>query len=157
MKVTLEHVARLALPRLKPGRVLADPERETLIRMAEVLLEGCPVGISMAQVADNFERFLVLGRSKRAWRCRLLLTLVEYAPMAAYGRPLRLLSKEDRRRFVADKLMKGGPLWSLCAKVRYFALLGAYGDQAGSAATGFIEFPKRKRAVAQPELGGEAA
>src|SRR5262249_16668513 len=77
----LEHLARLVLAKPRAGHALAEPERATLARIAEVLLEGSPVELPMERIVDNFDRFLVLGRSRRAWRCRLLLTLVEYAPI----------------------------------------------------------------------------
>src|SRR4029077_4225774 len=109
-------------------------------------LEGCPVKVSEREAVERFERFLIQGRSKRAWRCLLLLTLVEYAPIAAYGRPVRRLSLEERRRYVREELMRGGFPWSICAKVRYLAYAGAYGHTAADAATGFIPFAQRRRA-----------
>ena len=149
---TLEDLARFALPPLPPGRVLADVEKETLRRMAEVLLEECPVDVPAADAVERFERFLIQGRSRRAWRCRLLLTLVEYAPLVAYGKPVRLLSLEERRRYVREKLMRGGPLWSTCAKVRYLAYAGAYSQASANAATGFVPFADRRRAGAAPVI-----
>src|SRR5205823_125813 len=105
-------------PKLPPGRALADPEKRTLRAMAEVCLEGSPTPLSTDEVAENFERFLIQGQSKRAWRCRLLLTLVEYAPVAVYGKPASSLSLDERRRYVREKLMRGGFPWATCAKVR---------------------------------------
>ncbi len=147
---TLEDLARAVLPKVEPGHALAVAERETLLRMAEVLLEDCPNTIPRSEVVDHLDRFLVKGKSKRAWRCRLLLTLVEYAPLVAYGRPVRRMSLEQRRRFVREKLMAGGFPWSTCAKVRYLAYAGAYGHPAANAATGFVPFADRNRAETQP-------
>src|SRR6185369_9346852 len=96
--------------------------------------------VPLSTIVDTFDRFLVAGRSRRAWRCRLLLTLVEYAPIAVYGRPVRNLTREERRRFVTEKLVKGGRFWSVCAKVRYFAYVGAYGSAEGVRSTGFVPF-----------------
>lgn len=143
---TLEDAARAVLPRVPPGRALADAEKRTLHDMAGVLLEGSPVDIPLDEVVETFERFLVQGRSKRAWRCRLLLTLVEYAPIAAYGKPVRLMSTDERRTYVCDKLMRGGFPWSTCAKVRYLAYAGAYGHPSADRATGFVPFRDRARA-----------
>ncbi len=114
--------------------------------MAEVLLDDCPVDVPLREMVERFERFLVQGRSRRGWRCRMLLTLVEYAPIAVYGRPVRMLSIEQRRRYVRERLMRGGFPWSICAKVRYLAYAGAYGHTAADAATGFIPFAQRRRA-----------
>jgi hypothetical protein len=146
---TLEDLARAVLPKVKSGHALAEPERQTLLAMAEVLLEECPVSVPLTEIVANFERFLVKGKSRRAWRCRLLLTLVEYAPIAAYGKPVRFLSVEQRRRYVREKLMKGGFPWSTCAKVRYLAYAGAYGHTTANSATGFVPYPDRRRAKVQ--------
>ena len=152
---TLEEMARFALPKLPPGRALADVEKETLRAMAEVLLDDCPVDVPFTEMVDRFERFLVQGQSKRGWRCRMLLTLVEYAPIAAYGRPVRRMSIEQRRRYVREKLMRGGFPWSTCAKVRYLAYAGAYSTAAADAATGFVPFAQRSRASAGANVVAE--
>jgi hypothetical protein len=145
---TLEDLARFALPKVPPGRALADVEKETLRAMAEVLLDECPVDVPFTEMVDRFERFLVQGQSKRGWRCRMLLTLVEYAPIAAYGRPVRMMSIEQRRRYMREQLIRGGFPWSTCAKIRYLVYAGAYGHTAADAATGFVPYAQRPRASA---------
>ncbi|HVY49415.1 MAG TPA: hypothetical protein VHB21_26165, partial [Minicystis sp.] len=145
MTLTLEHVARWTLPKVEPGRALAASELRTLRDIAEIVLEGSPVDIPFEEIAENLDRFLVKGRSKRAWRCRLLLTLVEYTPIAMFGRPLRMLTKAERRRFVVERVIEGKHLYGICAKVRYLAMFGAYGDRRAYAATGFVPAEKRTR------------
>jgi hypothetical protein len=144
---TLEDAARAVLPKVPPGRALADAERRTFHDMASVLLEGSPVDVSLDEIVDDFERFLIKSKSKRGWRCRLLLTLVEYAPIAAYGKPVRLMSLEERRRYVRDKLKAGGFPWSTCAKVRYLVYAATYGNPVNERATGFVPFERRRRAA----------
>jgi hypothetical protein len=144
---TLEDAARAVLPEVPPGRALADAEKRTLRDVADVLLEGGPADLSLDEVVEDFERFLVKSKSKRGWRCRALLTLVEYAPIIAYGKPVRLMSPEQRRRYVHDKLKAGGFPWSTCAKVRYLVYAAAYGQPVAERATGFIPFERRRRAV----------
>jgi hypothetical protein len=154
---TLEDLARAVLAPVPPGRMLADVEKETLRRMAEVLLDECPVDVPAGEAVEQFERYLIQSRSKRAWRCRLLLTLVEYAPIAAYGKPVRWLSLEERHRYVREKLTHGGFPWSTCAKVRYLAYAGAYGHASANSATGFVPFAQRRRAgAAVPVVEGVA-
>jgi hypothetical protein len=146
MKLTLEVVARFGLPKVAPGRALAESELRTLRDVAEIVLEGTPVDIPLIDISDNLDRFLVNGRSKRAWRCRLLLTLVEYAPLAMFRRPFRMLTKAERRRFVIEKVMPGkGAVYGTCAKVRYLAMFGAYGDRRAYRATGFVPAEERVR------------
>jgi hypothetical protein len=144
---TLEDAARVVLPKVPPGRALADAEKRTFCDVAAVLLEGSPADVSLEAVVDEFERFLLKSKSKRGWRCRALLTLVEYAPVLAYGKPVHLMSLEERRAYVRDKLKAGGFPWSTCAKVRYLVYASAYASPAGEGATGFIPFERRRRAV----------
>jgi hypothetical protein len=143
--------AHRALPRVEPGRALAESEWRTLVYAADAILEGCPVPIRPDEVADNVERFLIAGRSKRAWRCRLLLTLVEYLPLAAGGARFSRMTKVERQALIQDRfmnqqpLLRGGRLWWICAKVRYLVLMGAYGDPRAAAATGFVPADQRPR------------
>lgn len=151
---TLEDLARVVLPKLPEGRMLADSEKRTLVAMAEVCLEGSPALVTPREAVETFERFLIQGQSKRAWRCRLLLTLVEYAPIVAYGRPVSMMSVDQRKRYVREKLMRGGFPWSTCAKVRYLAYAGAYGHASANKAVGFAPFAERPRAKATPAMEG---
>ena len=139
------------------GRALADAEWRTLANVAEVLLEGSPLGVKPQQVADGVERFLLNGRSRKAWRCRALLTLLEHATLVTHGRAFSRLSHAERRQLVEDRFIGGVGVWALCAKVRYLVLMGAYGHEDAPAATGFIPLESRarfqSRAGATPEPG----
>lgn len=128
MALTLEALSYRILSQVAPGRALSDREWTTLMRAAETFLLGCPVRIAADQVADNVEHFLIEGRSRRAFRVRVLLTLLEYLPVPYYGVPFSALSEDRRLQLVRDKLMTGAHLWGVCAKVRLLLLMGAYGD-----------------------------
>lgn len=145
MSITLEHVAYRLLPQVRPGRALADSEWTTLCRMSETLLEDAALTLSPERVADNVEHFLIRGQSQRAWRVRVLLTLVELMPLARFGRRFGELTRQDRRALVEQHFMLGGGLWSICAKVRLFVLMGAYGDAAVADTTGFVPMQERER------------
>ena len=134
-----------ALPRVDGGRLFAHSEWLTLVRAAEVLLDGSPVAIRAEEVADNVERFLVRGASPRAWRIRALLTLVEWLAVAETGSRFSVLSPEGRRRLVERRFLAGRGLWRLCAKMKYLVLLGAYGDDRAAAPTGFVPVEERAR------------
>ena len=134
------------------GRALAPDEWKTLVKMAEALLQGSPVVIPPEDVADNVEQFLLTGRSRRAWRVRALLALIEYYPVAFYGERTSRMSLETRRRMISERYERGEGVWYLCSKVRVLVNLGAYGDPRSHAATGYVRFARRKRAPAtQPE------
>jgi hypothetical protein len=146
MRITLEDVAYRLLPRLGPGRALAHGEWLTLVSVAEVLLEGSPPNTPAERVADNVERFLVAGRSRRAWRVRLLLQLVEWMPVVDYGGRFTTLERGKRRTLIEQKwIADRRHLWRICAKVRDLVILGAYGDHRTGIETGYVPVPLRPR------------
>lgn len=125
----LDEVAYRVLPQVAPGRALASSEWRTLRAAAEVLLEDVPLEITSSEVADNVERFLCTGRSKRAWRCRVLLTLLELIPLSSHGRLFCALELPERKALFAERIIGARGLWGVCAKVRYLVIMGAYGDE----------------------------
>lgn len=138
------------------GQILADSEWRSLARIAEVLIpDSCEV--SPEDIADNVEAFLRRGRSKRAWRVRVLLHLVEWAPVTIGLQPLSRLSPSERRRLVEERYVDGRGLWGLCAKVRYLVLLGAYGDRRLHASTSYIPVSRRRRFFQESNGAGAAA
>jgi hypothetical protein len=145
MSFTLEDAAYRALPRVRTGHALAPSEWLTLVRCAEVLVDNAPHGISAEEIADNVERFLIAGRSQRAWRVRVLLTCIELIPFATYGRPFRGLTRAERRAVVEQQWIPGKRLGRLCAKVKNLVVLGAYGDPRAAARTGYVPVARRRR------------
>jgi hypothetical protein len=145
MAITLAHVARALLPALPVGRALAPSEWRTLARVADVFLEGVDLNVTAERAADNVEAFLVAGRSRRAWRVRVLLTVIELSTLATHGRPFARLALEVRRDIVRNNWMSGRHVWRICGKVRNLVLLGAYGDREASARTGYVPVPLRPR------------
>lgn len=145
MSVTLEDVAYRVLPRVHTGRLFAESEWRTLVAAAEVLLEGAAVSLPARRVADNVERFLFEGRSRRAWRVRVLLTTIELSTLPLYGKRFSELSLDERRRVVVERFARGGHIWRLCAKVRLLVMMGAYGDERASEAVGYVPVAERPR------------
>jgi hypothetical protein len=130
IKLTLDEVAYRVLPQVAPGKALADSEWRTLRAAAEAILVDLPFQISPDRIADNVERFLCEGRSKRAWRCRILLTILELLPVAIRARRFSSLNTQERRTLFENHIVHGQGLWGLCGKVRYLVLMGAYGDES---------------------------
>lgn len=144
----LEELAYRLLPRVAPGRALADSEWRTLAAYAEVLLDGVPVETTPARVADHLERFLIAGRSRRAWRCRVLFTLIELATLPTHGRTFSSLDVDARRSVILERFAApdAGRLDRICSKARYLVLVGIYGDdERAPRATGFVPVPLRPR------------
>jgi hypothetical protein len=153
--VTLQSLLLRALPLPGPGRALADSEWRTFVRAAEVLVPG-ESEISPEDIADNVEKFLVRGRSKRAWRIRALAQLVEWAPVGVGHKPFSQMPIEERRRFVQNYWVDGHHVWGICAKIRYLVLLGAYGDMRLHAPTSYVPVSRRRRFMQTERNGGRA-
>jgi hypothetical protein len=143
---TLDEVAYRVLPQVAPGRAFADSEWRTLRAVADAILEDLPFQIDADRVADNVERFMCEGRSKRAWRCRVLLTLLEALPLVTHRQRFSTLTQQARRSLFEARIVEGRGLWGLCAKVRYLVLMGAYGDECVPSSLGVL-IPGEPRAL----------
>jgi hypothetical protein len=153
--VTLQSLILRLLPLPPPGRVLAETEWRTLARLAEAL--GPDTGeVPSEDVADNVETFLVRGRSRRAWRVRALMQVVEWSPLIVGRRPLSKMGLGERRRFVVERYIDGRGVWGICAKARYLVLMGAYGDGRLHAPTSYVPVSRRRR-FTRTELNGGGA
>lgn len=150
MGVTLEDIAYRLLPRVQAGRALADSEWRTLARAAETILEGSPVQLTAEQVADNVEQYLCDGRSKRTWRIRVLLTLVEYLPLTQRQAPFSRQAPATRRRFVQQHWLEESGPFALCSRVRLLAIMGSYGDPRAWESIGFVPVAERARFAQSP-------
>ena len=145
MPSMLDELAYRLLPMVDPGRVLAASEWRTLVAASEALLDCSAIGVPPQDVADNVERFLTRGRSKRAYRVRVLLRLAEYATLPQYRAAFSELPLATRRRVVLSHWVEGRHVWRLCAKVRLLVTMGAYGDRRAHEFVGFVTVALRKR------------
>jgi hypothetical protein len=145
MRITLEDVTSKLMPRVSAGRALAHSEWLTLVKVAECLLSGALQDVTAEQVADNVEAFLIAGRSRRAWRIRVLLLVIECMPLTTHRRTFGSLTIEERRALVLDKWVEGKHLWRVCSKARNLVILGAYGDKRAAAKTGYVPVNLRAR------------
>jgi hypothetical protein len=151
MSLTLKDLATALLPSLAAGRALADRERRTLEHVVEVFLESAPVEVTRERAAANIERFLVSGRSRRAWRVRVLLTAIELSSLPSERRRFSRLSLARRTAIVRDQWARGRNLNRIYGKVRNLAILGIYGDPRAAHATGYVPVPLRPRFHAHAE------
>ena len=148
MHLHVEQLVHRLLPAVGPGRALSDSEWRTLAKAAETFLEDAPVDFPGAQVADNAELFFAIGKSRRMWRIRLLLNLVELLPLSTHGCRFSELSAEQRRDVAEKHLSSDRFPWRVAGKVRFLVYLGAYGDPRAAAPTGFVPVEERERFVA---------
>lgn len=140
-RLTLQTFVRGILPRVEEGRALARSELRTLRAVAEVLAEGSPVDIDAERIADNVDAFLYRGQSRRAWRVRALMLLLEFIPIPYTGRRMSRLPLPRRRTLLRTKLNDAQRLWWVAAKIRYLVFIGIYGSEAALEATDY-EAPK---------------
>jgi hypothetical protein len=153
--VTLQSLLLRVLPLPPPGRVFAETEWRTLVRIAEAILPGTEA-IPAEDVADNVEKFLVRGRSRRAWRVRALMHVVEWSPLTLGQGPFSQMSLRERRRLVEERFVDGSGLWGICAKARYLVVMGAYGDGRLHAPTSYVPVSRRRRFDPASQNGGGA-
>jgi hypothetical protein len=153
--VTLQSLILRVLPLPPPGRVFAETEWRTLARLAEALVPDT-LEMPPEDIADNIERFLIRGRSRRAWRVRVLMHVVEWSPLTVGRKPLSQMSLGERRRLVKERYVDGRGLWGICAKGRYLVLMGAYGDGRLHAPTSYVPVSSRRRFVRLALNGGGA-
>lgn len=153
--MTLQSLLLRVLPLPTAGKVLADAEWRSLVRIAEAIVPDSRE-VPPEDIADNVETFLLRGRSRRAWRVRALLHLVEWSPLTVGRKPLSQLSLTERRRLVEERYIDGRGIWGICAKVRYLVLMGAYGDRRLHAPTSYVPVSRRRR-FSQSEQNGVGA
>jgi hypothetical protein len=134
---------------------LAETEWRTLARVAEALVPDT-VEIRARDIADNVEKFLIRGRSRRAWRVRALMHVIEWSPVIVGGKPLSRMSLQERRRHVEQYYVDGHGLWGICAKTRYLVLIGVYGDGRLHAPTSYVPVSRRRRFARTAVNGGGA-
>jgi hypothetical protein len=150
----LQSLLLRALPLPSPGRLFAEAEWRTAACLAEALVPGTGE-LTCEEIADNIEAFLIRGRSRRAWRVRALMLVVEWSPLTVGRKPLSRMDLRERRRLVEERYLDPRGLWALCAKARYLVLLGAYGDGRLHDATSYVPVSRRRR-LAKPALNGDA-
>jgi hypothetical protein len=159
-RFTLDRLATFLLPKPEPGRFFSPLERAPLIAAAEVLLDGYPTPATPEDVVKNAETFLIAGRSRRAWRIRVLLVLLEVLPLflLGFGGRFSKLPPESRVRFIQERLTRGRGLFRVAANIRVLINVGAYCDPRAEDAVGFVPIPTRvkaprERPAARAEVG----
>jgi hypothetical protein len=153
LAVNLQSLLLRVLPLPAPGRAFAETEWRTLACLAEALVPET-VEMPSEDIADNVEKFLIRGRSRRAWRVRALMHLVEWSPLTVGRKPLSQMSLGERRDLVEERYIEGRGLWGICAKARYLVVMGAYGDRRLHAPTSYVPVSSRRR-FARNALNGE--
>jgi hypothetical protein len=146
MAMTLATLAEWVLPRVRDGKVLAPSERRTFLAAAEVLLEGIQFDVEEDELVENVERFLRANSSRRAWRARVLLTVVEMAPQLLLRRPrFSRMSKPERAVLIREKFIGGKHVWAVCGRIRPLVYIGAYASTNAARHVGWVPVHERPR------------
>ena len=118
----------------------------TVARFAEAVIPVDDPEVTPEEVALELDRFLSLYHSRRKWRIKYVIFGLEFIPLAAGRKPLSLMSVEQRRRFVTEKLRTCHGLWGKVAMGKQLVLLAFYGMRRSEDRMGFVPFAKRARA-----------
>ena len=118
----------------------------TVARFAEAVIPVDHPEATPEEVALELDRFLGLYHSRRKWRIKYVILGLELIPLAARRKPLSLMSKKERRRFVTEKLRTCHGLWGKVAMGKQLVLLAYYGLRRSDDRMGFVPVAKRERA-----------
>jgi hypothetical protein len=117
----------------------------TLARFAEAVVPVDEPEAAPEEVALALDRFLCEYHSRRKWRIKYIIFGLEFIPILAGRPPLSLMSVEERRRFVTEKLRTCHGLWGKVAMGKQLVLLAYYGLRKSEARMGFVPFDERER------------
>ena len=131
-----------------PGkpRYLNRVQCGTVARFAEAVIPIDEPEATPEEVALELDRFLSVYVSRRKWRIKYVIFGLEFIPVLAGRLPLSLMSIEDRRNFVTEKLRTCHGVWGKVAMGKQLILLAFYGLQRSDERMGFVPFPQRERA-----------
>lgn len=131
-----------------PGkpRYLNRVQCGTVARFAEAVVPVDDPEVTPEEVALELDRFLTLYHSRRKWRIKYVIFGLEFIPLAAGRKPLSLMSIEERRKFVTEKLRTCHGLWGKVAMGKQLILLAFYGLRKSEDRMGFVPVAKRERA-----------
>jgi hypothetical protein len=97
------------------------------------------------QVARNLDRYIASTPGPRIWRLKLMLVLMEYAPLLRLRLPFRWLSPVAREQFLDRHMAHASGLLRVIAMGRQLVRLGYYASPAPQTSMGFMPVGKRRQ------------
>jgi hypothetical protein len=133
----------------------------TVVHYARAVVRARPPEGGWRQVARRLDEYIAATRSPRIWRLKLMLLLLELAPLMRLSRPFSMLSPAARRRFVDRNFVARHGLMRVIAMGRQLIRLGYYSCHAPQERMGFVPVSGRHvlttAPIHKPELAEAAA
>lgn len=104
------------------------------------------------QVARNLDRYIAATPGPRIWRLKLMLVLMEYAPLLRLRLPFRWLSPAAREQFLDRHLAHATGLLRVIAMGRQLVRLGYYAAPVPQTRMGFLPVGKRHLRKQEPGM-----
>ncbi|MDH3591307.1 MAG: hypothetical protein OER88_05485 [Planctomycetota bacterium] len=117
-----------------------------MARFAEAVIPVPEPEATPEEVALELDRFLSLYHSRRKWRIKYVIFGLELSPLLARRKPLSLMSRKERRRFVTERLRTCHGIWGKVSMGKQLILLAYYGLRRSDKRMGFQPVAKRERA-----------
>lgn len=127
-------------------RALRPWMARTVELYAEAGIRGAPPAGGWPRVACILDAYLASIRSPRAWRPRMVVLVMEFAPWFVLKPRFSRLTVAERRRFLDHHVARQKGLLRVAALGRQLVRLSYYNDEGVQGAMGF----RAPRAVARP-------
>jgi len=104
------------------------------------------------QVARNLDRYISATSGPRIWRLKLMLVLMEFAPLLRFRAPFSWQSLAGQRRFLDRHFVHARGLMRVISMGRQLVRLGFYAGHAPQTRMGFLPVGKRHLRKHTPEM-----
>jgi hypothetical protein len=110
---------------------------------AVAMIEGDPPGGDWNNVPRNLDRYLAEAVSPRIWRIRLVLTLMEVAPLLRFRPLFSMMGEAGRKAFVEKHVTEAGGVLRIVAIGRQLIRMGYYATPEVQDEVGFVPMERR--------------
>jgi hypothetical protein len=118
---------------------------------AQAMIAGDPPGGDWDNVPRNLDRYLAGAVSPRIWRIKLVLTIMELAPLLRFRLPFSLMGEAGRKAFVDRHVTGADGLMRIAAIGRQLIRMGYYATPQVQDEIGFVPMETRAAWKAQQE------
>jgi len=136
---------QLALRRRRGYRTLWPFMARTARLYARAMIPADAPGGDWENVPRNLDKYIADARSPRVWRIKLVLTVMEIAPILRLRPLFSMMSDAGRRKFVDRYLTAAGGIMRVPAIGRQLVRLGYYATPETHDQIDFIPMPKRAK------------
>ena len=110
---------------------------------ARLMIRGEAPGGDWRNVSRNLDAYIADTRSPRIWRLKLMMIILEIAPLLRLRPTFTMMSDESRLAFIENNLRHGRGLMRIVSLGRQLMRLCYYATQATHQRMGFVPMAKR--------------